>query len=85
MSVSDLMLINQNLPVDLRDEWRPLFNSAVHGESFSRLIGHILDKGPTVIIVRDTDGHVFGGFGTESWAYSSQFVGNCTLVIILIP
>lgn len=40
--------------------------------------GRIVDQGPTVFIVEDSNGYIFGGFATESWALSPNFVGNDT-------
>lgn len=39
-------------------------------------MGNIIDKGPSVIFVQDTDGHIFGGFASTSWTISPQFTGN---------
>lgn len=36
LSLADVLLINSSLPVELRNEWRFLFSSRIHGESFSR-------------------------------------------------
>ena len=75
LTLADIVFINSSLPVELRSEWRFLFSSAINGESFSSLIGAICDKGPTVLVVQDTDGHVFGGFAAVSWNISPQFAG----------
>jgi hypothetical protein len=37
------------------------------GESFAKLSAAILDKGPTVIIVWEENGNIFGGFASHSW------------------
>lgn len=71
-----MMFINSNLPQDFRSKWRFLFSSQIHGESFSTLMGRIVDQGPSVIIIEDTNGAVFGGFASASWTYSPKFVGG---------
>lgn len=48
----------------------------VLGESFSTLLGRIMDQGPSVFIVEDTDGYIYGGFAPASWSMSPNFVGN---------
>lgn len=53
----------------------PLFSSNHHGESFSTLVGRIANKGPTLLVVRDTGGHVFGGFAAQSWNIGPSFYG----------
>lgn len=59
----------------LQGKWRFLFSSRMHGESFSTMLGRILSQGPTVIIIEDSNGFVFGGFSTDSWAVSPNFAG----------
>ena len=36
----------------------------------------ILDTGSTLIIVKDTTGHVFGGFANENWKQDPNFFGT---------
>lgn len=74
--VTQMMFINSNLPQEYRSKWRFLFSSQIHGESFSTLMGRIVDQGPSVIIIEDTNGAVFGGFASASWTYSPKFVGG---------
>ncbi|XP_055300789.1 MTOR-associated protein MEAK7 isoform X2 [Sitodiplosis mosellana] len=74
--ISQMLFINSNLPGDYRHKWRFLFSSQIHGESFSTLMGRIVDQGPCVIIIEDTNGSVFGGFASESLSYGPLFRGN---------
>lgn len=53
----------------------PLFSSSHDGESFSTLVGRIVGKGPTLLVVRDTGGHVFGGYAAQSWSIGPSFYG----------
>ncbi|XP_049777577.1 MTOR-associated protein MEAK7-like isoform X3 [Schistocerca cancellata] len=71
-----IVFLNAGLPSKLQSEWRLLFSTVAHGESFSKLIGCIMNKGPTIVIVRDRDGHVFGGFAPSSWTLSPNYVGD---------
>lgn len=73
--ISQMLFINSNLPGDYRNKWRFLFSSQIHGESFSTLMGRIVDQGPNVIIIEDTNGAVFGGFASQSWNYGPKFCG----------
>jgi hypothetical protein len=52
LSVLDVLFLNAALPHDLQNSWRQLFSTAVHGESFSKLIGAIVNQGPTLVIVK---------------------------------
>nr|CAD7394116.1 unnamed protein product [Timema cristinae] len=76
LSLADILYLNLTLPRKLRSEWRFLFSTAVHGESFSKMLGHIMGQGPTLVIVKDTGGHVFGGFASESWKLGPNFLGD---------
>ena len=76
LGIGDVLFLNLSLPHELRNEWRFLFSSQVHGESFSTMLGRIQMQGATIIIVQDTDDHVFGGFATDSWMLSPNFKGN---------
>ncbi len=76
LSLPLAMYINFHLPQLCRSHWRLLFSSHKHGESFGRLIKQISSQGPTVLIIRDSDGHVFGGFASVSWELNAKFTGN---------
>jgi len=76
MSSSEVLFLNSILPHDLKTEWRLLFSTSRHGQSFSTLVAKILDKGPSLLIVKDTDGYVFGGFASVKWVVGPNFAGN---------
>jgi hypothetical protein len=69
------------LAPDLRAEWRLLFASSRHGASFSTLAGRITGGGdaaplaPTLLLVRDKGGALFGGVAHEPWQRSGKFYG----------
>lgn len=74
--ISQMLFINSNLPHDHRNKWRFLFSSQIHGESFSTLLGRIMDQGATVLIIEDTNGYIFGGFAPGSWSLGPNFFGK---------
>ncbi|XP_044283742.1 MTOR-associated protein MEAK7 isoform X2 [Varanus komodoensis] len=76
--------INSHLPSELQQKWRLLFASSVHGESFTQLCGHIVNKGPCVLVLKDTDGHIFGGFSSSSWEVKPQFQGNSSCFLFSV-
>lgn len=78
LGLGDVLFLNLSLPHDLRNEWRFLFSSQVHGESFSTMLGRITMQGATIIILQDADDHVFGGFASDSWRLGPNFIGNHT-------
>ncbi|XP_066540873.1 MTOR-associated protein MEAK7 isoform X2 [Hoplias malabaricus] len=71
-----LMFLTPQLPTGYRAPWRLLFSTHVHGESFTRLVGNCKSRGPTVLLVKDTKGHIFGGFASHSWEVKPQFQGD---------
>lgn len=75
LEVPSIILINHHLPSALQHQWRLLFSTQIHGESFSSFIHQISNQGPVLIVVRDTNGGIFGGFASESWTIKSHFVG----------
>lgn len=78
LGLGDVLFLNLSLPYELRNEWRFLFSSQVHGESFSTMLGRIVMQGATIIILQDMDDHVFGGFASDSWSLGPNFTGNQT-------
>ncbi|XP_064610458.1 MTOR-associated protein MEAK7-like [Liolophura sinensis] len=78
LDVPALILLSYSLPGELRGNWRPLYSNHQYGDSFSQLQTRILKQGPTVIVVRDKAGHVFGGFASVSWNIRPQFVGTAS-------
>nr|XP_048672521.1 MTOR-associated protein MEAK7 isoform X3 [Caretta caretta] len=73
LDIPSIIYINSHLPSELQHKWRLLFSSRVHGESFSQLCGQIINKGPCILILKDLDGYIFGGFASESWEVKPQF------------
>ncbi|XP_075225038.1 MTOR-associated protein MEAK7 [Lycorma delicatula] len=80
-----ILHLNFLLPQDYQREWRFLFSTTTHGESFSMLLGKIIDKGPTIIVIVDDHHHMFGGFASQSWTLSPKFQGDvkCFLFTLL--
>ena len=79
---SSLILLNDHIPTDYRGKLYPLFSSFHHGESYSMFCKQLVaSQGPTLIVVKDTDGHIFGGFAAEKWEFGPKFKGECFLNI----
>ncbi|KAK6126432.1 hypothetical protein DH2020_039820 [Rehmannia glutinosa] len=64
-------------PTEL-DEWKLLYHSAVHGQSFNTFLGHMLRRldGPTVLIVKDREGCIYGGYASQPWERHADFYGD---------
>ncbi|XP_058011294.1 MTOR-associated protein MEAK7 [Ahaetulla prasina] len=76
LDLPSITYLNAHLPSELRDKWQLLFASRIHGESFTQLCGHVVNKGPCVLVLKDADGYIFGGFSSCSWEVKPQFQGN---------
>ena len=76
LSRASLLVINGHLPVEVRGQLYPLFSSVHHGESFSTMCKALVGRGPTLLVARDRQGHVFGGFAADSWQFGPQFIGT---------
>lgn len=75
LSLPSLILLSQNLSANFRKNWKLLFNSNVHGQSFSTLVKNIVDKGPCLVIVKDTRGFIFGGYTSSNLGIGPNFFG----------
>ena len=78
LSSAALLMINSYLPAEVRGQLYPLFLSGVHGNSFSTLCKSLVASGPCVLVIRDSGGHIFGGFAAVSWQFGPQFTGEPT-------
>ena len=76
LTLPSILMLSQSLPPTLRTPWRPLFNSRLHGESFATLSKCITDKGPCIMIIKDTGGSVFGAYASEGWVHKAHFYGK---------
>ncbi|XP_055477022.1 MTOR-associated protein MEAK7 [Psammomys obesus] len=78
-SILDMLAViylNSHLEAEHRHVWRLLFSTQLHGQSFSQLCSHITHQGPCLLVLKDKDGYVFGGFASCSWELKPQFQGD---------
>ncbi|XP_055992969.1 MTOR-associated protein MEAK7 isoform X2 [Sorex fumeus] len=68
--------LSAHLPSARRHRWRLLFAAERHGRSFAQLCGRLARRGPCLLLLRDLQGHVFGGFASCSWEVKPQFQGD---------
>ncbi|XP_057976314.1 uncharacterized protein LOC131163670 isoform X2 [Malania oleifera] len=58
-------------------EWKLLYHSAFNGLSFNTFLGNISnDEGPTVLIIKDKEGCIYGGYASQPWMRHSDFYGD---------
>ncbi|KAG0081048.1 hypothetical protein BGZ90_010366 [Linnemannia elongata] len=53
-----------------------LFSSKVSGASFSTLLQKITYQGPTLIVMKDEDGYIFGAYADQDWEQGPKFYGT---------
>uniref|UniRef100_A0A3B3ZCC5 MTOR-associated protein MEAK7 n=1 Tax=Periophthalmus magnuspinnatus TaxID=409849 RepID=A0A3B3ZCC5_9GOBI len=70
------VLVSQQLPDRYSAPWRLVFSTKLHGESFTRMVTGLLKCGCTLLLIKDTKGHVFGGFASQDWEIKPQFQGD---------
>ncbi|KAJ3597021.1 hypothetical protein NHX12_003421 [Muraenolepis orangiensis] len=76
LDLPTLMFLAPQLPDGYSAPWRLLFSTHLHGESFSRMVAGLARQGPTLLLIRDTRGHVFGAFASHAWEMKPQFQGD---------
>ncbi|KAK9127878.1 hypothetical protein Syun_016675 [Stephania yunnanensis] len=65
------------LPLHELDEWKLLYHSAVHGLSFNTFLGNISNEEvPTVLIIKDKEGYIYGGYASQPWEKHGDFYGD---------
>ncbi|XP_021026682.1 MTOR-associated protein MEAK7 isoform X1 [Mus caroli] len=76
LDVLSVIYLSSHLAPEHRQRWRLLFSTQLHGQSFSQLCSHITSQGPSLLVLEDRDGYVFGGFASCSWEVKPQFQGD---------
>ncbi|KAF8657905.1 hypothetical protein HU200_059715 [Digitaria exilis] len=68
-------------------EWKLLYHSSLHGQSFNTFLGKVTNgDAQTVLIVKDTEGSVYGGYASQPWERHSDFYGDMkTFLFKLYP
>ncbi|KAL6079584.1 hypothetical protein QOT17_000693 [Balamuthia mandrillaris] len=67
--------------------WRLLYSSGDHGNSFNRFCHYVLGyEGPSVMLIRDMNGHLFGAYICDGWRDSQTYYGQSGSVLFsLVP
>ncbi|KAM9376373.1 MTOR-associated protein MEAK7 isoform 2-T2 [Pholidichthys leucotaenia] len=76
LDLPTLMFLAPQIPDSNGAPWRLMFSTQLHGESFTRMVSSLTKGGPTLLLIRDTRGHVFGGFASHSWEMKPHFQGD---------
>jgi len=76
ISQVDLAFLAYNMEGNDHPTWRLLFSSHLHGESFTKMSTSMVDQGPLLVVVRDRNGHVFGGYTSTNLQFKSIWQGD---------
>lgn len=76
LDLPTVMFLAPQLPDQYNAPWRLVFSTHLHGESFTRMVTGLIKRGPTLLLIKDTKGHVFGGFASQDWEMKPQFQGD---------
>ncbi|CAH1396794.1 unnamed protein product [Nezara viridula] len=57
-------------------DWRLLYCSSTDASSWNIIHRKIDQQGPTVILIQDAAGPLFGGYASQSWKISPNFYGD---------
>ncbi|XP_054885948.1 MTOR-associated protein MEAK7 isoform X3 [Poeciliopsis prolifica] len=68
--------VSPQLPDGCSAPWRLVFSTQLHGESFTKMAAALQHHGPTLLLLRDDRGHVFGGYASTAWEIKPQFQGD---------
>jgi len=74
---ASILFINTNLLLEYRKNWRFLYSTKTKDRSLSEMMSSICYKGPTILVVKDTEGNMFGAHASTSWIDTDGgWVGN---------
>ncbi len=49
-------------------KWRLIYRASEHGYTAESFHEYCDDKGPTLIVIKSSEGWIFGGYTTQSWS-----------------
>ncbi|KAJ0401884.1 hypothetical protein ATCC90586_003492 [Pythium insidiosum] len=77
LTLDHIAYIDHALPMTCQlCRWFLLYSTEVHGSSLHSLLVLAKNQTPTLIVVKDDQGNVFGGFGSDEWRRATQYFGN---------
>ncbi len=70
--LADTQIVNQQYDSKLREwagdyKWKLLYRASEHGYTGESFHEYCNDKGPTLIVIKSSEGWIFGGYTTQSW------------------
>lgn len=73
LSAKDISYLQYKMPDrHSMDKWEMVYSTTKHGISINTFYTKVNLRAPSVIIVEDTNHHVFGGYASEPWVKTKQ-------------
>eukprot|EP01121_Diplochlamys_sp_Union-15-3_P000017 TRINITY_DN10011_c0_g1_i1.p1 TRINITY_DN10011_c0_g1~~TRINITY_DN10011_c0_g1_i1.p1 ORF type:complete len:228 (-),score=52.68 TRINITY_DN10011_c0_g1_i1:64-711(-) len=73
----DVKSLRRSIPASLSlKDWKLLYSTTSHGLSINTLYLKTKNCGPSLLLVEDSKGHVFGAFVTDSWRVEKFYYGG---------
>ncbi len=71
--ISDTRIVNKQYDAKLRKwtcdyKWKLIYRASEHDYSGCSFHEYCNDKGPTLIVIKSSEGWIFGGYTTQSWS-----------------
>ncbi|VAI29661.1 unnamed protein product [Triticum turgidum subsp. durum] len=68
-------------------EWKLLYHSSLHGQSFNTFLGNVTNGDvQTVLVIKDAEGSIYGAYASQPWERHSDFYGDMkTFLFKLYP
>ena len=77
LTTDHVAYIDRVLPITCQlCRWFLLYSTETHGSSLHTLLMLAKSESPTLVVVKDENDHVFGGFASDEWHTASQYYGN---------
>ena len=70
------LLARNSLPVSIKGRsWKRLYSLERDGDAFEMFSKKVQNDSSTLLVLKTTDGHVFGGFADRVWARQASYFG----------
>eukprot|EP00301_Raphidiophrys_heterophryoidea_P006249 c12537_g2_i2.p1 GENE.c12537_g2_i2~~c12537_g2_i2.p1 ORF type:complete len:408 (-),score=76.57 c12537_g2_i2:210-1433(-) len=77
LSQSQVQMLVGTLPISFQfSDWFLLYSLQRHGVSLGTFFRNTAAKGPSLVIIQDQNGHIFGGYASESWEIKPKYYGT---------
>ena len=77
MSHSHLVKLGKALPERCRlSDWELLYSTEQHGCSMRTCYDRIAGRRDTLLVILDSQGHIFGAYISEAWERRNRYFGN---------